>query len=120
MQILMWDKPERVQSVKDWKSQSFEDGPTGGYLPNMSPEDEQRWKAKLVGKTTGFPQVQIRKTTKGAQFLFIVRLGDAYKYSHDQPETTKGINVHISLNGPAMMTFEDVDNMQKAIAEARD
>lgn len=116
----MWDKPERAKPIEQWKEQSFEDGPAGAYIPNMSKEDAQRWKAKLVGKTTGHPQVQIRKTTKGSQMLIIVSLGEGYKYSYYTPENTKGVNVHIALNGPGMMTFEDMENMQKAVEEAKE
>lgn len=158
MTVLMWDKPKKVKSTADWaESAGFEDGPTGGYVPNMSDEDMGRWKAKLTGVKLGFPQVEIRKTA-GAQMTIIVSLGDGYNYKsykarsdrRPHPYTaadyakeyptlvghkysagyteldytrmgapTYGFNVHISLNGPAQMTFEEFEEMHQAIAEAK-
>ena len=164
--ILMWDKPKKAQSTADWKnSYGFEAGPAGGYMPNMSQDDEERWKAKLTGVKSGFPQVEIRKSTlNGTLMLIIVNLGAGYNYKYyttsskfkghtpatiasldnggwittwddttNSPrpttqqdiddwivrDTTVGVNVHISMNGPAQLTFEDMDNMQKAVAEAK-
>lgn len=127
MGILMWDKPKKVKSKEEWANDGgFEDGPTGGYIPNMSDADQARWKAKLVGTKTGFPQVEIRKTTKGAQMLIIVNLGAGYNYKYYKAvpdkswgSSTKGINLHVALNGPAQMTFQDMDEMYQAVQEAK-
>ena len=82
MTILMWDKPKKVLTVEQWAEHyGFEDGPTGGYLPNMSEADKLSWKAKITGTKLGFPQVEIRKTTQwGSQVLIIVSLGRGYNY----------------------------------------
>jgi hypothetical protein len=143
--ILMWDKPKRKLSKEAWKDDyGFESGPTGGYQPNMSADDTARWKAKMVGTKTGFPQVEIRKAA-GSLMTIVVNLGSGYNYKQyaslptkindptsygrDQTErdshvflghTTTGINVHISMNGPVQMTFDDLADMQAAINEARD
>jgi hypothetical protein len=123
--ILSWDKPKQKQSVEEWKNQSFDGGPAGGYLPNMSDDDMNKWKAKLIGKTTSSPQVEIRKTIKGTQLLVIVNLGGGYKYgSHDRvPDrwgrSTQGINIHMSMNGAAQMTFQEMEELQQAIGEAK-
>jgi hypothetical protein len=118
MTILMWDKPARKVSVQEWKDDyGFEDGPAGGYIPNMSKADEKRWKAKLTGTKLGFPQVEIRKTAGASQMTIIVNLGQGYNYK--QYKVRDGINVHVALNGPAQMTFEETNEMHQAIQEAK-
>jgi hypothetical protein len=155
MGILFWDKPKKKLSKAEWEeSYGFEDGPTGGYVPNMSDEDAARWKAKITGQKLGFPQVEIRKTA-GSQMTIIVNLGEGYnykqyrardeKYPHPMTKAkwceihpeyakyangddayyrrigapTEGINVHIALNGPAQLTFEEMDELHQAIQEAK-
>jgi hypothetical protein len=144
MGLLMWDKPKKLRTTPEWmENYGFDGGPTGGYMPNMSKEDEARWKAKVTGKRLGFPQVEIRKTA-GAQITIIVNLGEGYNYKHykavepryegktpkDIPSytqeeidkyarPTKGVNVHIAANGPVRMTFDEVEDMHKAIMEAK-
>lgn len=124
--VLMWDKPQKVLSVADWKdSYGFEDGPTGGYVPNMSSEDAARWKAKLVGKTTTHPQVEIRKSKGSTQLTVVVSLGTGYNYKYYKavPKRgeyeTQGVNVHVALNGGLQLTFEELDEFYQAVQEAR-
>lgn len=143
MTVLMWDKPKKVRSKKEWEEHTgFDGGPTGGYAPNMSDDDANRWKAKLVGTKTGFPQVEIRKAAGSALMTIIVNLGYGYnykqytvtddrdyaksRYSDREAEfyrliarSTSGINVHVSANGPMQMTFADIEDMQSAIDEAK-
>ena len=126
--LLMWDKPQKAQSVTDWKnSYGFEDGPAGGYVPNMSDQDAARWKAKLVGKTTPYPQVEIRKTSGSTQLLMIVSLGQGYNYksykavpSSRGAYATQGVNVHMALNGGLQLTFEEMHQMHAVVQEAKE
>jgi hypothetical protein len=161
MTILMWDKPKKVLTTEQWAEHyGFEDGPKGGYLPNMSEADKLSWKAKITGKKLGYPQVEIRKTTRhGSQVMIIVSLGGGYNYKQykainddtyfkdeadwmakigpgsrfPQYETveaakagydewrhpTRGLNVHMATNGPIQMTFDELDQMNEAIEEAK-
>lgn len=149
MAVLYWEKPAKSESVKNWKEgYGFEDGPTGGYIPNMSSADQARWKAKISGTKLGFPQVEIRKTA-GCQMTIIVSLGEGYNYKHyraieeryegktpsspdlswwrgvtqaeidERARPLKGINVHMALNGPAQMTFAEMAELNEAVAEAK-
>jgi hypothetical protein len=149
MGVLFWGKPKKKLSTEAWKNDAgFDGGPDGGYMPNMSPEDEKRWKAKLTGTKLGYPQVEIRKTA-GSQMLVIVNLGKGYNYNHAKSENpeyvgktpadfvgtwhsrftqhdidrraypTRGINVHLSMNGPAIMTFQDMADLNAAVLEAK-
>ncbi len=146
--ILMWERPKQRVSKKAWKEEyGFDGGPDGGYQPNMSQDDAQRWKAKLVGTRTGFPQVEIRKQAGPSLMLIIVNLGAGYSYKSNTPsydveeagkrwnsrdiapmslvdriglqDVSAGTQVHISMNGPAMMDFEDLAHMREAIDEAK-
>ncbi len=84
MSILRWDKPKKVMTTQQWAEHyGFDGGPIGGYAPNMSEADQLSWKAKITGKKLGFPQVEIRKTTKrGSQVVIIANLGKGYNYKY--------------------------------------
>lgn len=124
--VLEWNKPKKAQPVEDWKTQSFDGGPDGGFIPNMDDEDRYKWKAKLTGQKLGFPQVEIRKSTQGGEMVIIVNLGKGYNYKGYRAEpdrwsrSTANKHIHIALNGPAIMTFEDFENMKLAIEEAKE
>jgi hypothetical protein len=154
--IIMWDKPRQKMSKAKWKDDvGFEDGPTGGYQPNMSEYDANRWKGKLVGTKTGFPQVEIRKKAGASLMTIIVNLGDGYNYKYYSAipkefknlenfgagesrtwmdcvedaeyfdfadfagSTTSGTNVHISMNGPATLCFQEIAELTMVIHEAK-
>lgn len=132
MGILMWDKPEKVMSTEEWMAISADCAPPGVYVPNMSTEDAERWKAKMVGTRSGHPRVEIRKTAKGVQMLIIVaavldprpgvnpRLGRVdWKEVHDWEKNQRAANIKVSMNGTAFLSFEDWADMNAAIEEAR-
>ena len=102
MSVLVWEKPKRKVSVDEWKKDSFDGGPPGGFRPNMSDEDMRAWKAKLVGKTTETPRVEIRKSTPRAQLLIVVSKDD----------------VTFSSNAKATLTRTEYRHMLDGIAEA--
>lgn len=121
--ILKWDKPEQVMSKESWQGISADGAPPGVYCPNMSDEDQQAWKAKLVGKRSGIKQVEIRKTTSNHTQMLLIVSNDGFrrKVDHWHPDGKEfpGRNVRISLNGPAAFTFEEMEQMALAIEEAR-
>lgn len=103
MTVLSWDKPKRKKSVDEWKNDRvFDGGPPGGFIPNMSEEDQLKWKATIVGKTTATPAVEIRKVA-GSQIKIVVRAND----------------LDMSMNGKSTMTVEDFQNLHDAVKEAR-
>ena len=122
--MINWDKPKKVHDPEDMPS--FDGGPPGGYVPNMTEEDMRSWKGKIVGKKLKQPQVELRKTFGEhfggayAQVLIIVSLtGTGFKYGYYDRDQTKDVNIHISMNGAAHMTFEQLDEMNEAIEEAK-
>ena len=110
--ILSFDKPEKIMSDAEWKSISADGAPPGVYTPNMSDEDKERWKGKLIkGKD---PRIEIRKTFRGkgyyAQVLIVV-----WK---DVPEEFP--DVVISTNGKIGASFQKMEEMHEAIKEAKE
>src|SRR5258706_10414201 len=81
----MWEKPEQIMTIPEWKAISADGVPPGVFTPNMSYADRERWKATLKYKKTKHPQIEIRKTLRGVQLLIIVgRQG--WKYHQESPE----------------------------------
>lgn len=145
MVYLRWDKPKRTRSKEEHAEISFEDGPKGGYVPNMSEDDANAWKAKITGTKLGYPQVEIRKQAGSALMLIIVNLGDGYNYKsncsgpaeepddyhrerfptsdfwalHRNHNATWGKAMHFSMNGGAQLTTEEAIQLPMIIEEAK-
>ena len=117
--VLFWGTPKKARPQAEHNQTSFNDGPPGAYIPNMSDENRQRWKAKKIGGK--HPRVEIRKTVmQGVQMLIIVsESGQGFPRNSEKPERNKGVNVSISMNGPAKMDFRDFYKMHLAVEEAR-
>lgn len=123
MGILMWDQPAKVMSTAERNAISADGAPPGVYVSNMSAADQQRWRAKLVGQTVGHPSVEIRKSAGAAQVVIVVTLGgfrekavirsDGFKIFQKQH------NIKISQGGAASYSWQDWEEMQQAIAEAK-
>lgn len=118
MSILVWEKPEKKMTTEQWQSEYVADGaPPCVYVPNMSNDDVNAWKARLVGMTTGYPRVEIRKGTT-ALMLIIVSLGQGFQQKYkSMPE---GTNVQMSMNGASALDWQEWEEMNEAIAEARE
>ena len=79
--ILTWETPKKKRSTKDHNELYQTEEINGAYVPNMSKDDEIRWKAKRIGGKD--LRIEIRKTTEGhfdgnrhegsAQTLIVVR-----------------------------------------------
>lgn len=123
MTILMWDAPKKLRTPQqNAEHYGFEDGPTGGYVPNMSAADAWRWKAKMTGQKRGVKQVELRKTFRSAQVTIIVCLDGGYTYKHYGPGQhmdTNGIQIHFATNGPIQMSFEEMAEINVAVQEAK-
>lgn len=128
--ILDFEKPAKVKI-----DAQFDGGPPGGYVPQMSQSDAERWKAKHFNKGKVGERIEIRKTFDGAQvFIIVAKAGwnlaaknevvDVSKPGADKWPTwetvTKDYNVRMSMNGPIMMNFATWDMLNQAIAEAKE
>ena len=102
--VIDWNKPKKARPQAEHNRYSFNDGPPGGYIPNMDGAAMARWKGKKIGGKN--PRVEIRKTgRKGSQMLIIVSNAEG---------------VRISMNGPVVLNFSDWADMQTAISEAHE
>jgi hypothetical protein len=138
--ILSFEKPKKARSTEEHNELFSSDcGVAGTFVPNMSKEDQKKWKAKHIsGKDE---RIEIRKTLGGAQVLIVVykeayhppypeypetRYTDsAYhvnmaKYKEKQKEWYKRHDdITLSMNGKVDMTFEEYAELREAITEAK-
>jgi hypothetical protein len=138
--ILSFEKPKKVRSTEEHnKMYSSDCGVAGTFVPNMSKEDELKWKAKHIKGDD--ERVEIRKTLGGSNVLIIVYKNsynppypdypecgynhpaykDLYaKYQKEEKEWRKSHNeIQISTNGKIDMNFIDMVEVMKAITEAK-
>jgi hypothetical protein len=134
--LLDFNPPKKVEI-----EYGFEDGPTGGYMPQMSQTDARRWKAKKfnIGKENA--RIELRKSIGGgvsgrgpvSQVTIFVALDGwdlASKFEHRGPNgkskwgsnlfDTTGLNVRMSMNGAILMTFEEFAEINQIVNEAKD
>ena len=115
----------------------FDGGPEGGYVPQMSTADAQRWKAKQFNLGKENARIELRKTFTGVnngqgstQVTMFVALDGwdfAAKHEHRSARTTtsdwfhndtRGLNVRMSMNGPLLMTFDQFREIEQIVFEA--
>ena len=117
--ILNFDKPEKVRATQEHNQMYMSDaGVDGTYVPNMSQQDNEDWKAKHIRGED--ERIEIRKSLRGVQMVIIV-YRKVRKTNGDWREKYKDHNnVRISMNGKADMYFEEYDQMTQAIIEAKE
>lgn len=110
----------------------FDGGPEGGYVPQMSKADAERWKAKQFNLGKENARIELRKNFGNTQVFIIVALDGwdlAAKYEHRRPykrgddvcfhTDTRGLNVRMSMNGPLLMTFDQFAEFSAIVEEAK-
>ena len=124
--LINWDKPKKLRSTKEHNEMYMSDCEVDGtYVSNMSRQDKETWKGTLKTHKDGSEQVELRKTFGSAQLLIIVADdGYNYKYYKRDPEkpyqnSTKEFNMHVSMNGPLQLTFDQWEEIGRAVQEAR-
>lgn len=138
--ILDFEKPKKVRSTEEHNNLfSSDSGVAGTFVPNMSKEDELKWKAKHIGGND--ERIEIRKTLGGAQVLIIVYKEPYHPPYPKYPETRytdsayhvnkakyeeklkewykRHEDIKLSMNGKVDMTFEEYAEMREAITEAK-
>lgn len=77
---------------------------------------------KIISKKGQPPQAEVSISTRLANILIVVGL-DGYTYKHynrnDRWSSTRGKNIHLALNGPAMLTFEELEELVKVVNQAK-
>lgn len=114
MPVLSFEKPKKTipQSVHNELYVS-DGGVPGTWVPNMSEDDNRRWKGKAVFGG-GDPRVEIRK---GFSADFEIAGKDVHCYAQSLVVVRKD-SVIMSLNGKAGMTKKDFSDLVKAVDEA--
>jgi hypothetical protein len=116
MSILNFDKPKKIRSTDEHnKIYSSDCAALGTYVPNMSDEDNNKWKAKHIESND--ERVEIRKSFDGTQVVIVV-----YKniIESDWKNNIEGHkNIRISANSKIHMTLSEYNEFIKAIEEAK-
>lgn len=138
--ILDFEKPKKVRSTEEHNNLFSSDcGVAGTFVPNMSKEDQYKWKAKHIGGDD--ERIEIRKTLGGSQVLIIVYKNSYHPPYPEYPETKytdsayhvnlakykekqkewykRHEEIKLSMNGKVDMTFEEYAEMREAITEAK-
>ena len=120
MPLLSYDIPKKIRSTEKHNEEfSSDSGIAGTYVPNMSKNDKLKWKAKHI--TGNDERVEIRKTIDGVQLLIVVYKKDnpvKYDYHDKDSWNKRHRNIRISMNGKLDMTWDNLDDMNRAINEA--
>jgi hypothetical protein len=112
MGILDFDKPKKVRSTKEHNEMHQSDsGVAGTYVPNMSEEDNNKWKGKHVKGAD--ERIEIRKNLDSQLLVIVYKKTDAYENEWDH-------DMRISMNGPCRLTFKEWEEFKQAVEEARE
>lgn len=106
---------------------SYREGVANPARKAAADADMLKWKAKLVSGRGGHKTIEIRKVFTSVDYsnvLIIVSndgwdMGEHENRTHPRHRNTRGLNVRLSMNNPARMTFDDLAEMNAAIEEAR-
>ena len=126
--VLDFDKPQKVRSTEEHNDRFQSDaGVAGTFVPNMSEEDKNKWKAKHIKGED--ERIEIRKTLDSQ--LVIIVYKNSYRppypkeylpweeYHRKQKEWHNGHeDIRISMNGPCQLTFKDYNDLMTAVYEA--
>ncbi len=120
--ILSFEKPRKIRSANDHNEMHTSDsGISGTYVPNMSIEDQQNFKAKYI--SGDLERIEIRVTIGGVNCNIFV-FNDIYQPKYISQNRNKWINRHknikFSINGKMDVTFDEWDKINGAIKEAID
>lgn len=113
--ILNFEQPKKSRSTEDHNKLYISDCEVDGtFVPNMSKEDNSRWKAKHIkGKDE---RVEIRKCFGGTQAVIVVYKNELKGNWREGVEGHK--NIRISANSKIHMDLQEYKEFLQAIEEA--
>jgi hypothetical protein len=117
--LISFDKPKKLRSTSEHNNTYMPDTNINGtYVPNMSIEDELKWKGKHIKGDN--ERIEIRKTL-GSQLLIIVYKNKHKSIYKDWREKTRDHDdIKISMNGPLQLSWEEYDEFKLVIEEAKE
>lgn len=113
--ILDFDKPKKLTDSKTHnQTYQSDSGVAGTYVPNMSDDDNKKFKAKRVGGVD--ERIEIRVSLSGVQMVVKV-----FKEENNKPQEywKRHKIVQMSMNGKLNLSLEDWENVTQAIEEAK-
>ncbi|MFA5207551.1 MAG: hypothetical protein WC428_02725 [Candidatus Paceibacterota bacterium] len=120
--ILSFEIPKKLRSADKHNEMFLSDsGIAGTYVPNMSNEDMNLWKAKHIKGDD--ERIEIRKTLDGVQLLIVIyKKSKVVKWNkgncnHDEYNKKHG-NVRMSMNGKLDMSMDDYWDLTEVVKEA--
>lgn len=118
--VLDFEKPKKVRSTEEHNEKFQSDsGVAGTYVPNMSKEDMNKWKAKHIKGED--ERVEIRKTIEGVQLVIIVyKKARPVKWDYKKQDewNKRHQDIRMSMNGKLDLTWDNFWDMQEAVKEA--
>lgn len=120
MTLLNFDIPKKINTTKAHNEKYLSDsGVNGTYVPNMSKEDMESWKAKHIKGTD--ERIEIRKTFHGVQMLIVVYKKPnpvEYSYKNRDAWNKRHNDVKMSMNGKLDLTLDEFFDINEAVKEA--
>ncbi len=120
--VLTFEVPKKLRSAEKHNEMFQSDsGIAGTFVPNMSKEDMNLWKAKHIKGDD--ERIEIRKTLDGVQLLIVIyKKSKVVKWNkgncnHDEYNKRHG-NVRMSMNGKLDMSMDDYWDLTEAVKEA--
>lgn len=110
---------------------SYKEGKTDPAKAIRARADSVKWKARRVANASGKQgndYIEIRKTFSAvdASNVLIIVARDGWTLSNHEKRTpdrfgrsTRGLNVRLSMNNPARMTFFEFAQINEAVEEAK-
>ena len=118
--LLCFDKPKKIRSTEEHNEMHQSDsGIAGTYVPNMTNEDKEKWKAKHIKGDN--ERIEIRKTINGVNIVIIVyKRPNPVKWNGNNMENwhNRHQDMKMSMNGKLDMTFNDWYDLYEAVREA--
>jgi hypothetical protein len=121
MSVLSFDKPKKIRSSEEHNKKYVSDsGVDGTYVPNMSKEDTEKWKAKHIKGED--ERIEIRKTFSSQLVIIVYKRPREidWKPGNFTEWAKNHKNIKISVNGPIHLYWDDIIELLSAIEEAKD
>jgi hypothetical protein len=115
--ILTFEKPKKLRSTKEHNQMYQSDSDVAGtYVPNMSEEDQKKFKAKYI--KGDHERIEIRVLIGGANVnIFVYK--EVYWPEWNTDWSKRHKNVKLSMNSGIQLTFEEWEQIQQVVEEAK-
>jgi len=115
MSIVKWNKDVKISGNTERDQELL----LATLKTDINPN--RRWQGTVVKKRgQDITFVELRKHTSNATILvYVATKGWQNKQKNEDFHNTEHLNIRMSMNGPVMLTFEQMNEMNLAILEAQ-